>query len=118
MTTAVAAGIVGLVIAAAWHGARIAGTIQNVIVAALVLSLCFVAVASVPGWVDIDFGVGDPTWRGVWSGMGLAFFAYTGWEMLSFMTEEFKNPDRDFPLAVAISLRLPAPLMKLLRDRR
>ena len=38
--------------------------------------------------------------------MGLAFFAYTGWEMLSFTAEEFKNPRRDFPLAVAVSFVL------------
>ena len=35
--------------------------------------------------------------------MGLAFFAYTGWEMLAFASEEFKNPRRDFPLAVGIT---------------
>ncbi len=103
LAAGIAAILLGLVIGAAWLGARVAGGIQNVVVAVLVLSLAAVALACVPGWADVDFSVGNPTWVGVWSGMGLAFFAYTGWEMLSFMTEEFKNPRRDFPLAVSIS---------------
>jgi amino acid efflux transporter len=33
--------------------------------------------------------------------LGAVFFAFTGWEMLSFTAEEYRNPRRDFPLAVA-----------------
>jgi amino acid efflux transporter len=35
--------------------------------------------------------------------VGLVFFAFVGWELMSFTTEEFKNPKRDFPLMVASS---------------
>jgi amino acid efflux transporter len=35
--------------------------------------------------------------------VALVFFAFVGWELMSFTTEEFKNPQRDFPLMVAIS---------------
>jgi len=108
--TAIAASIIAAVTAAAWFGGRLAGGLQNLVVAVLVLSLGFVALAAAPAWTGIDFRVGAPTLSGLWSGMGLAFFAYTGWEMLSFMTEEFKNPRRDFPLAVAISFAIVVAL--------
>ena len=104
------AGIAGLMIAGvlviAWLGATFAGAVQNAVVTLLVCCLALVAFSSAPQWAAIDFTVGDPTWLSVWSGMGLAFFAYTGWEMLAFTAEEFKNPRRDFPLAVAISFVL------------
>jgi len=35
--------------------------------------------------------------------LGTVFFAFIGWEMLSFASEEFRNPKRDFPLALFIS---------------
>lgn len=101
--TAIAAAIVVGVLGMAWLGGKFAGTVQNIVVTLLVGCLAFVALSSMPYWETIDFTVGDPTWLTVWSGMGLAFFAYTGWEMLAFTAEEFKNPRRDFPLAVAIS---------------
>lgn len=37
------------------------------------------------------------------SSVGIVFFAFTGWEMLSFTAEEYRNPRRDFPRAVAVS---------------
>lgn len=86
-----------------WSGARAAGSVQNVVVTLLVAGLAVVALLAVVYWERIDFAAGDPTLFGVWSGMALAFFAFTGWEMLAFTAEEFKNPRRDFPLAVAIS---------------
>jgi len=104
--TASAATIIVLVLAMAWIGARFAGTVQNLIVSVLVGSFVYAAAVSAPYWPSIDFTAGTPSWRGVWSGMGLAFFAYTGWEMLAFTAEEFKNPRRDFPIAVAISFVL------------
>lgn len=102
-----AAGVVVLVVLAmAWLGATVAGAVQNVVVTLLVACLALVTLSSLPHWAGIDFTAGDPTWIGVWGGMGLAFFAYTGWEMLAFTAEEFKNPRRDFPLAVGITFVL------------
>lgn len=98
--------LVGAVLVMAWMGARFAGSIQNVIVTLLVGSLLLAMVFAIPFWGNIDFAAGDPNWGGVWRGMSLAFFAYTGWEMLAFTAEEFKNPRRDFPIAVATSFTL------------
>ncbi len=101
-----AIALIALVLAMTWTGAKFAGLVQNLIVTLLVGCLIVVTALSASSWGSIDFQAGDPSWFGVWRGMGLAFFAYTGWEMLSFMTEEFKNPRRDFPLAVVVSFVL------------
>nr|WP_315463305.1 amino acid permease [uncultured Rhodoferax sp.] len=33
----------------------------------------------------------------------LVFFSFTGWEIASHLAEDFKNPRRDYPLAIALS---------------
>jgi len=101
---AVACGCLVLVAGLAWAGTRAAGAIQNAVVTVLVVFLALIVAASVPAWSGIDFTAGNTGPTAVWSGMALAFFAYTGWEMLAFTAEEMKNPKRDFPLAVGISL--------------
>lgn len=98
-----AAAILLCALSLAWGGAKAAGRVQNVVVTLLVAGLAVVALLAVLHWESIDFQAGDPSVHGVWTGMALAFFAFTGWEMLAFTAEEFKNPRRDFPLAVAIS---------------
>lgn len=98
--------IIGLVLVVAWFGARLAGVIQNIIVTLLLASIFVATATSVPYWPTVDLTAGAPEWSGLWSGMGLAFFAYTGWEMLAFTAEEFRNPRRDFPIAVAVSFVL------------
>jgi amino acid efflux transporter len=87
----------------AWIGSKFASIAQNTIVTLLIVSLFSVIALSIPYWNQIDFSVGTPTVKSVWNGMGLAFFAYTGWELLAFTAEEFKNPQKDFPLALALS---------------
>ena len=107
---AVACASLLLVGGLAWAGARAAGAVQNAVVTVLVVFLALVIAASVPAWQGIDFTAGDTGPAAIWSGMALAFFAYTGWELLAFTAEEMKNPKRDFPLAVAISLVLVVAL--------
>ncbi|URN12316.1 APC family permease [Streptomyces radiopugnans] len=46
--------------------------------------------------------------------LGAVFFAFTGWEMLSFTTEEYANPRRDFPRVVVISFLVVTTLYVLL----
>lgn len=47
-------------------------------------------------------------------GLGLVFFAFAGWEMISFTTEEYANPKRDFPRVVALSFVIVTAMYFLL----
>ncbi len=46
--------------------------------------------------------------------LGAVFFAFTGWEMLSFTTEEYADPKRDFPRVVTISFVVVTAMYLLL----
>lgn len=97
----VAAGAINLA------GGRVSGRLQQFLAYGLVLLLAAVAVTAL-GFADpAGEGVGHP---GQWSSaipvIGLVFFAFTGWEMLSFTAEEYRNPRRDFPIAVAASFTI------------
>ena len=45
-------------------------------------------------------------WSGVMSGAGLIFFAYIGFDAVSTAAEEAKNPQRDMPIGIIVSLVL------------
>jgi len=46
--------------------------------------------------------------------IGLVFFAFVGWELMSFTTEEFRNPKRDFPIMIAVSFVIVVALYLLI----
>lgn len=86
-------------------GARTSGKIQQglsfVLVALLILvaalALAFGDTSAGEGLAPLaQAGTALPT-------VALVFFAYVGWELMAFMSEEFKNPKRDFPLMVIFS---------------
>jgi len=49
-------------------------------------------------------------WRGVWSGASLAFFSYIGFDAVSTVAEETRDPQRDLPRGMLWSLGLCAVL--------
>jgi amino acid efflux transporter len=53
-------------------------------------------------------------WPQALPAFGLVFFAFVGWEMMAFTSEEFKNPKRDFPLMMAISYGIVVILYALI----
>ena len=117
---AVPAAILLLLAAGAvnWRGAAVSGDIQR----ALAFALCgvlFLAAGAALVFGDRTAGAGfappfaAETWRAALPAAGLVFFAFTGWEMLSFTAEEYRNPRRDFPLAVGLSFAVVAVLYLL-----
>ena len=115
------AGAVFLLLLAAavnWRGAGVSGGVQRM----LAFSLCAILfAAALAALLFGDRQAGAPfappfaaqTWRDALPAAGLVFFAFTGWEMLAFTAEEYKNPKRDFPLAVAASFVVVAVLYLL-----
>jgi amino acid efflux transporter len=88
-----------------YFGGKVSGKVQQILAFILVALLSLVAVASI-ALGDTSAGQGIPPFIQALDSMpavGLVFFAFVGWELMSFTTEEFKNPKRDFPLMVASS---------------
>lgn len=86
-------------------GARVSGNAQSVLAAVLVAMLAIVGGTSVIGhWHGgaPQAAFSPAIWPAV-PAIGLIFFAFTGWEILSFTAEEYHNPKRDFPIAVGAS---------------
>lgn len=103
-------GAAGLLVAAGavnLAGARVSGRLQQVLAYGLVLLLAAVALTALGLAEPAGEGMGHPDqWSSAIPVIGLVFFAFTGWEMLSFTAEEYRNPRRDFPIAVAASFMI------------
>jgi amino acid efflux transporter len=114
----VAGTLLVLAIAAAvnYFGARISGRVQQILAFGLVLLLGGVAVVALAAG-DTSAGTGIAPITQATTALptvGIVFFAFVGWELMSFTTEEFKNPKRDFPLMIAISYAIVVALYLLI----
>ena len=117
---AIPAAVLLLLAAAAVNlrGASVSGNIQRALAFSLCAVLLLVALAALMfGDHSAGAKVAPPfsaeTWKSALPVAGLVFFAFTGWEMLSFTAEEYRNPRRDFPLAVGLSFVVVAALYLL-----
>jgi amino acid efflux transporter len=99
----VAAGMLLVAGAAAHRGAEFAGVLVRGLAATFVAMLLIVAIAGLASGQD---GLGPGGVSGIrqgLAGVGLVFFAFVGWELMTFLSEEFVEPERDFPRMIAIS---------------
>ena len=99
-----------------YFGAKLSGRVQQVIAVILVVMLSSTAIVALL-YGDTSQGEGIaplPRIVDAFPGVGLVFFAFVGWELMSFTTEEFINPKRDFPLMVAISFIIVSALYFLI----
>jgi amino acid efflux transporter len=99
-------------------GASISGNIQKFFAIILVLALIATPVLAIT-FTDSFSGAGitpiiDVDLSSILPLVGMVFFAFTGWEMLSFTIEEYKNPKRDYPISVALSFIIVVALYLLL----
>ena len=98
--------VVTVVIAAVviYSGGRISGKVSQALAAILVAALATISILALVAGDRVGSFPSQPSGIGpILQGSSLVFFAFVGWELLSFTTEEFKNPRRDFPLTIAIS---------------
>lgn len=85
-----------------YRGARISGGVQNLVVVVLVLILIvFVAVGAFRSSSAVS---NEPLLRHGWGAVvgviGLIIVSFTGFEKISTMAEEIKDPGRNLPLAI------------------
>jgi amino acid efflux transporter len=88
-------------------GAAISGNIQKYLAITLVLALLLIPILSLMFANEFNgegiSRISNVEINNIFPLLGMVFFAYTGWEMLSFTIEEYKNPKRDYPISVALS---------------
>ncbi len=84
-------------------GARLGARLQQVLSLTFVVGLAVVSIAALVAGGSGP-GVTLPDDPGLAIGqLSLVFFAFAGWELMAFTSEEFVNPRRDFPLMIGLS---------------
>jgi len=88
-----------------YRGAKITGSIQNLVVVVLVTILILFIAAGIP---NVDRDLYQPFapngWRVAVSLVGLIIVSFTGFEKISTVAEEIKQPERNLPLAIVGSV--------------
>lgn len=108
---AVAGGITAAVLGAVWAGVRTSSTLQLVF-AGTILTVMVVAIAA--GLTRADPGRLEPFathgWGAVPSSAALIVWAFAGWEAMSYLGGQFRNPERDLGVVTALALALVGSL--------
>ena len=102
--------VVGIVFFAAtfvlaMFGLRVSGPVQLVLSALLVVVVVLVVASAVPATDVQRFTPFLPHgWAGVGVAISLFVWAFAGWEAVTHIAAEFRNPRRTIPLATAIAI--------------
>lgn len=87
-----------------YRGFHVGGTIQLIVVGAIILVLLATIFGSVPNIDATNFTPFVPHgWMAVGQAMTILFWCFIGWEAVSHLSEEFVNPKRDSILGVIIA---------------
>jgi amino acid transporter len=103
---AVAAALIVLVAAANYRSVKLGAAIQNLSTAAKVLAIVGLAAAIfllAPGGAANPLAsepMGAAKWSGIGIGLIAVLWAYDGWENLTTLSGEVKDPQRNLPLAL------------------
>ncbi len=88
-----------------YRGAKVTGSIQNIVVVILVVILVLFIGAGLP---NVDTELQQPFapegWGAVVGIIGLIIVSFTGFEKISTVAEEIKRPERNLPLAIVGSV--------------
>lgn len=100
-----AALLVLTAIALNYRGIELSGRAQVAVVSAILFILAFAVWSALPSIKASAFVTLLPHgWLPVGEAMALIFFAFMGWEIIGNLAEEFKNPGKDLPISLAISV--------------
>ncbi len=102
-----------------FRGASETGKIGNIItIAKIVILAIFIGfginlIFHRPDWKEAFTPFLPNGWSGVFKAMGLTFIAFQGFEVISQCSEEIKNPKKNIPKAVFLSLIIVVPIYVL-----
>ncbi|HET7396067.1 MAG TPA: amino acid permease [Gammaproteobacteria bacterium] len=104
-THLVAAGLIALISAAHYRSVRMGAVVQNISTGAKVLALIVLAVvlfafAPQPVATLHTASTGITHWKGVGIALVAVLWAYDGWENLTILAGEMKDPQRSLPRAL------------------
>ena len=103
LVTAGAFGVLALWWSVNRAGTRLSARLQQVLSLTFVVGLGAISIAAlVAGGPGTGVTIPDDPGRAIGQ-LGLVFFAFAGWELMAFTSEEFVNPKRDFPRMVGLS---------------
>lgn len=86
-------------------GLKVSGSVQLVLSALLVVIVVLVVASAVPAAEPARFTPFLPHgWAGVGTAVSLFVWAFAGWEAVTHIAGEFRNPRRTIPLATAIAI--------------
>ncbi len=103
-----------------FRGASETGKIGNIVtMAKIVILLIFIGfglnlILHRPDWQEAFTPFLPHGWGGVFKAMGLTFIAFQGFEVISQCSEEIKNPRKNIPRAVFLSLIIVVPIYLLI----
>jgi amino acid efflux transporter len=87
------------------YGLRVSGAVQLVLTGALVAIVIGVVEVTAPAAQPQNFEPFLPNgWLGVGAAISLFVWAFAGWEAVTHIAGEFRNPRRTIPLATAIAI--------------
>lgn len=98
-----------------YRGAKVTGSVQNLVVVVLVVILALFVVV---GFLNVDVNLYQPFapqgWGAVVGVIGLIIVSFTGFEKISTVAEEMKRPERNLPLAIVGSVIIATAVYALI----
>ncbi|GAB2732867.1 APC family permease [Sinomonas soli] len=108
---AAAGGLTAAVLGAVWAGVRTSSTLQLVL-AGTILAVMVLAISA--GLARADASRLEPFaahgWGAVAPSAALIVWAFAGWEAMSYLGGQFRNPERDLGVVTALALALVGTL--------
>ncbi|GIE96923.1 APC family permease [Paractinoplanes rishiriensis] len=98
-------GIVGTVYLMNWFGLRISGRVQLVLTGALAVLLLAAVLTALPHARAVNLTPFAPHgWAGVGAAAAVLVWGFAGWEAVSSLAADYRNPRRDVPRAAAVAV--------------
>lgn len=97
--------LIGTVAIMNWYGVRVSGRVQLVIAATLAVLLLVATLVSLPHASTANLTPFAPHgWAAIGSAAALLIWAFAGWEVVTSLSSDYRNPARDISRATAIAL--------------
>lgn len=100
-----AALLIGVVAVMNWYGIRVSGRVQLVIAGTLAVLLLVATVVSLPHATAANLTPFAPHgWAAIGTAAALLIWAFAGWEVVTSLSSEYRDPARDIGRATLIAL--------------